>query len=211
MGQSFNTVLTVNITLSEAGRDSTPTHTHAYTLHVNSWLNGLSYLIPPSLFLSSLFLSLALSSLSRFVYHRKMNNKCYGNIMSRPSFSPPPPTSSSSLPPFPHRPILLHHSSEAHLFSHQPLVGAPIHTAPHSRKENLLLFPFRSALLKSKRPNRRSIHVWMRWCWQSRLRPVGRQMHVWVNAHKHWLQDFTRTSSELTQRELCRYWENRNV
>lgn len=89
MGQSFNTVLTVNITLSEAGRDSTPTHTHAYTLHVNSWLIGLSYLIPPSLFLSSLFLSLALSSLSRFVYHRKMNNKCYGNIMSRPSFSPP--------------------------------------------------------------------------------------------------------------------------
>lgn len=126
-------------------------------------------------------------------------------------FFSPPPTSSSSLPPFPHRPILLHHSSEAHLFSHQPLVGAPIPTAPHSRKENLLLFPFCSALLKSKRPNRRSIHVWMRWCWQSRLRPVGRQMHVWVNAHKHWLQDFTRTSSELTQRELCRYWENRNV
>lgn len=197
MVQSFNTVLTVNITLSEACRDSTPTHTHAYTLHVNSWLIGLSYLISPPL--SLLFLCLLLSSLSRFVYHRKMNNKCYGNIMSRPS----------SPPPFPHRPILLHHSSDAHLFSHQPLVGAPIPTAPHSRKENLLLFPFCSALLKSKRPNRRSIHVWMRWCWQSRLRPVGRQIHVCVKAHKHWLQDFTRTSSELTQRELFRYWENR--
>lgn len=135
MVQSFNIVFSVVLFWGTA-------HTHTHTLHVNScWMSWLSYLILSHLLSLSPFLSLSLSlsCLSRpwptLLIRKRWTTSVLGTLCPYP---PPQPTSSSppsSPPPSPHSPSLLHHSSDSRLFSHQPLVYAPIITNFLSLKE----------------------------------------------------------------------------